>query len=110
MRSPRRLNAATRTLLATLIIGAAGLPLPSASGGALQLVDDAGVVHLTNVPADPRYRGLRGATGTDSRWLRLPVRPRRDHSVDIREISHQTAVSAAPLEAVGRTTAGFDPP
>ncbi len=109
MRSPRRLNTATRTLLATLIIGAAGLPLPSASGGALQLVDDAGVVHLTNVPADPRYRGLRGATGTDSGWLRLPVRPRREHSVDIREISQQYGVSAGLVEAVVRTESGFDP-
>src|SRR5258708_40345084 len=92
MRSPRRLNAATRTLRATLIIGSAGLPLPSASGGALQLVDDAGVVHLTNAPADPRYRGVRGHPGTDSGRLRLPVRPRREHSAAIRATSHPYAV------------------
>src|SRR5258705_4075662 len=97
MRSPRRLNAATRTLLATLIIGAAGLPLPSASGGALQLVDDAGVVHLTNVPADPRYRGLRGATGTDSGWVRLPVRPRPEHSVVILRFSQPYGLTAGAV-------------
>ena len=83
MKAPRRLNAATRALLATLVVGAAGLPIPPATGGALQLVDDAGVVHLTNVPADPRYRGLRGATGTASGWLRLPDRSRGQHTIDI---------------------------
>jgi soluble lytic murein transglycosylase len=109
MRSPRRLKSATRTLLATLIVGVAGLPIPPASGGALQLVDDAGVVHFTNVPADPRYRGLRGATGTDSGWLRLPDRSRPEHAADIREISRQHGVSAALVEAVVRTESGFDP-
>ncbi len=109
MGSPRTLNAATRTLLATLIMGAAGLPIPLASGGALQLVDDAGVVHLTNVPADPRYRGLRGATGTDSGWLRMPDRSRGEHAADIREISQQYGVSAGLVEAVVRTESGFDP-
>ena len=109
MKARRRLNAATRTLLATLIVGAAGLPIPPASGGALQLVDDAGVVHLTNVPADPRYRGLPGFTGTNSAWLRLPDRSRREHTADIREISDQYGVSAALVEAVVRTESGFDP-
>jgi soluble lytic murein transglycosylase len=96
-------------VLASLIVGVTGLPIPAASGGALHLVDDAGVVHLTNVPADPRYRGLRGATGADSGWLRLPGRSRPEHAADIREISQQYGVSAALVEAVVRTESGFDP-
>jgi len=96
-------------LLATLLVGAAALPLSAASAGALQLVDDAGVIHLTNVPADPRYRGLPGFTGTNSGWLRLPDRSRRTHTADIREISDQHGVSAALVEAVVRTESGFDP-
>jgi len=109
MKARRRLNAATRALLATLVVGAAGLPIPPATGGALQLVDDAGVVHLTNVPADPRYRGLRGATGTASGWLRLPDRSRGQHTIDIREISEHYGVSISLVEAVVRTESAFDP-
>ena len=72
--------------LATILVLAGGLLLAErsstarASEGALHLVDGEGVVHLTNVPADPRYRGLPGASGTASGWLRLPARGGRPYA------------------------------
>ena len=49
--------------IAALLL-AGGTPAASASDSALRLVDGDGVVHLTNVPADPRYRTMSGASGT----------------------------------------------
>ena len=37
-----------------------------------RMVDGAGRVHLTNAPADPRYRGLLIVSGTATGWLRRP--------------------------------------
>ena len=60
-----------------LLLLAAGTPAACASDSARRLVDTDGVVHLTNVPADPRYRGLPGASGT-SGGLAAAARARVD--------------------------------
>jgi soluble lytic murein transglycosylase len=73
------------------------------------VVDGDGVVHLTNAPADPRYRGLPGATGTSTGWLRLPERSRGDHAADIREISQRYGVSPILVRAIVRAESGFAP-
>jgi soluble lytic murein transglycosylase-like protein len=91
------------------ILLAAGTPIASASDTALRLVDADGVVHLTNVPADPRYRGLRGASGTGAGWLRLPARSWIRYAADIEAIAREHGVSPALIEAVVRTESGFDP-
>jgi hypothetical protein len=88
---------------------AGGLPIPSATGGTARVVDADGVVHFTNVPADPRYHGLPGAIGTASGWLRLSDRSRREHAADIQEISHRYGVSATLVRAIVRAESGFDP-
>ena len=85
-----------------------GASLASASDGAVRLVDRDGVVHLTNVPADPRYRGLPGASGTATGWLRLPARAGHRYAAEIREISREYGVSPGLVEAVVRTESGFD--
>jgi soluble lytic murein transglycosylase-like protein len=94
--------------IAALLL-AGGTPAASASDGALRLVDPDGVVHLTNVPADPRYRGLPGASGTSVGWLRLPAHSWTRYAADIQEIAREHGVSAALIEAVVRTESGFDP-
>jgi soluble lytic murein transglycosylase len=86
-----------------------GLPIPSASAGTARVIDGDGVVHWTNVPADPRYRGLPGSTGTSAGWLRLPDRARREHAADIQEISRRFGVSPTLVRAIVRAESGFDP-
>jgi len=93
--------------VASPILGA--LPIPSATAGTARVIDADGVVHWTNVPADPRYRGLPDATGTSTGWLRLPARTRRDHAADIHEISQRFGVSPTLVRAIVRAESAFDP-
>jgi soluble lytic murein transglycosylase-like protein len=82
---------------------------PAAADSASRLVGADGVVHFTNVPADPRYRSLASASGTSAGWLRLSTRPWTRYAVDIQEIAGEYGVSAALVEAVVCTESGFDP-
>jgi soluble lytic murein transglycosylase-like protein len=91
------------------VLLAGGTSAASASDNALRLIDPDGVVHLTNVPADPRYQGLPGASGTGAGWLRLPARAWTRYAADIQEIARQYGVSPALIEAVARTESRFDP-
>ena len=100
---------AGRLLLAAVVLAAGGLPIPVVSAGAIRLVDGDGVLHLTNVPTDPRYRGQPGSTGIAS--VRVPPTDRSAsrYAAEIQEISGRYGVSAALVEAVVRTESGFDP-
>jgi soluble lytic murein transglycosylase-like protein len=109
MRGRLSMKAAARTLVATAVLVAGGTAAVFASDGACRLVDVEGVVHLTNVPADPRYRRLPGASGTSSGWLRMPERRSAQYIEDIHTISRQYGVSPALVEAVVRMESGFDP-
>ena len=101
------LRLVTASIAALLL--AAGTPAACASDSARRLVDTDGVVHLTNVPADPRYRGLPGASGTSAAWRRLPARAWARYSADIRQIAREHGVSPGLIEAVVATESGFDP-
>jgi soluble lytic murein transglycosylase-like protein len=81
--------------------------LSAASAQALRLVDEDGVVHLTNVPGDPRYRGL--VSGTTAGWLRLSARAPGRYAHEIREIASQYNVDPVLVEAVVRAESAFDP-
>ena len=94
-------------VVASSIVG--GLPIPAATAGTARVIDADGVVHWTNVPADPRYRGLPGTTGTGTGWLRLPGHSRRDHTADIHEISQRFGVNPTLVRAIVRAESGFDP-
>ncbi len=108
MRPSRGGQIAARLLLGvTLVAGGASSALGAEP--ARRLVDSDGVVHVTNVPGDPRYRELPGASGTAAGWLRLGERPWGRYAVEIQEISRQHGVSAALVEAVVRAESGFDP-
>lgn len=109
MRGRRSVNAAARTLVAAVVLVAGGTVPTFASDGAHRLVDAEGVLHFTNVPADPRYRGLPGASGTRSGWLRMPERRAARYVEDIHTISRQFGVSTALVEAIVRVESGFDP-
>ncbi len=93
------------SIAALLLAGGA----PAAADSSLRLLDPDGVVHITNVPADPRYRGLSVASGTRAGWLRLPARAWTRYAADIQEIAREHGVSPALIEAVARTESGFDP-
>ena len=94
------LNRCAASIAALLL--AAGVSTASASDSASRLIDGDGVLHLTNVPGDPRYRGLPGASGTTSGWLRLPARSWTRYAADIREIAREHGVSRSEERRVGK--------
>ena len=106
MRTPRAVSLTATMALATVLLGA---PPASASDRARHRVDGDGVVHLTNGPADPRYRGLPGATGTTTGWLRLPTRSLPRYAAEIQEIAREHGVNPGLITAVMRTESGVDP-
>jgi general secretion pathway protein E len=96
--------------IAALLL-AAGVSTASGSDSVSRRIDGGGVLYLTNVPGDPRYRGVPeiGTSGTTSGWLRLAARSRTRYAADIHEIAREHGVSPALIEAVIRTESGFDP-
>lgn len=97
-------------VLFILALAACGASSALASEPARRLVDSDGVVHVTNVPSDPRYRGLPGASsGTTAGWLRLRSQPWGRYAAEIQEVSTQQGVSPTLVEAVIRAESGFDP-
>lgn len=82
---------------------------PPAFAGAFRLIDGNGVVHLTNAPTDPRYRGLPSVSGTASGWLRLPESSRGLYGNEIRQISGRYGVDPTLVEAVIRAESAFNP-
>ena len=105
----RLLDMVTRVALAAVILLAGSPAVPSASAGAARLVDGEGVVHFTNVPGDPRYRGLPGASGTAFGWFSKFDYPWGHYAKEIREISLQYDVDPALVQAVIRVESGFNP-
>lgn len=92
-----------------MVLALLGAPPGFAADTACPIVDADGVIHLTNVPADPRYRGLPGATSTTTGWLRLPARSLPRYVAEIQEIARAHGVSPGLITAVVRTESGFDP-
>jgi hypothetical protein len=74
-----------------------------------RLIDGAGVVHLTNAPTDPRYRGLPSVSGTTTGWLRLSEASRSQYASEIREISSRHGVDPTLVESVIRAESAFNP-
>ena len=83
----------------------------AAAEGAYRLVDDDGVIHITDAPNDPRYRPVSGFSGTVSGWLRLPQGARFSSafSEEIRETAVRYGVNPALVEAVIRIESAFNP-
>jgi len=85
-------------------------PLTSvAAAQALRLVDADGVVHVTNLPTDPRYRGAAGGSANTQDSFRRSAREPRRYAEVIREISRQYDVDPTLVAAVIRAESAFDP-
>ena len=74
-----------------------------------RLVETDGVVHLTNAPTDPRYRGLPGGSGSGTGWLRMSETARNQYATEIREISSRHGVDPNLVESVIRAESAFNP-
>jgi soluble lytic murein transglycosylase-like protein len=80
-----------------------------AAAQALRLVDADGVVHVTNLPTDPRYRGVAGGSANTQDSFRRSAREPRQYTELIREISHQHDVDPTLVAAVIQAESAFDP-
>ena len=101
-------------MLIKQILGAAAglvvlLWVASAEADNYRLVDGNGVVHLTNAPNDPRYRGMPVVSGTATGWLRMPETSQHQFASDIREISMRHGVDPRLVESVIRAESAFNP-
>jgi soluble lytic murein transglycosylase-like protein len=84
--------------------------VPPALADTYRLVDSSGVVHFTNAPADPRYRGLPVTTsGSSTGWLRMTETSRSQYATEIREISARYGVDPVLVESVIRAESAFNP-
>ena len=81
----------------------------SADADSYRMVETDGVVHLTNAPTDPRYRGLPGSSGTATGWLRMSEAARGQYATEIREISTRHGVDPTLVESVIRAESAFNP-
>lgn len=104
----------SRIVLSALVVAALcglGSVSGAAAEGAYRLVDDEGVIHITDAPSDPRYRPIGGFSGTNAGWLRVPPRVQAGSafSEEIRETAMRYGVNPALVEAVIRMESAFNP-
>jgi len=105
----RPFEMATRALLTVAMCVAVPPAIHLASAGAARLIDRDGIVHFTNVPDDPRYRGVRSTSGTALGWFSRSDFPWGQYAKDIREISLQHDVDPLLVQAVVRVESAFNP-
>jgi len=86
-----------------------GLDGGSVFAASFRLVDQDGVVHLTNAPTDPRYQRQSDESGTASGWLRVPEHQLNRYAVEIRQAAERYGVEARLVEAVIGVESGFNP-
>ena len=99
-----------RGVVAFLAVVAGLVAVPGAQAAdSYRMVDGSGGVHLTNAPADPRYRGLPVVSGTATGWLRMTETSHTQYATEIREISARHGVDAALVESVIRAESAFNP-
>jgi soluble lytic murein transglycosylase len=99
----------TNRVLAVAVGAVIALWVGEAEADSYRLVDDNGVVHLTNAPTDPRYRGLPIVSGTSTGWLRMTETSHHQFTADIREISLRHGVDPRLVESVIRAESAFNP-
>ncbi len=98
-----------RSFLAILLAFGTLWGATPAFASSFRFVDEDGVVHFTNAPADPRYRRFSDSTGTGAEWLRLPGGVSGRYADLIREAASRYGVDPGLVEAVVRMESGFDP-
>jgi hypothetical protein len=93
-----------------VVVAVAGVFWASAaSAESYRLIDSDGVVHLTNAPTDPRYRGLPAVSGSATGWLRMSETSHTQYASEIREISARHGVDPTLVESVIRAESAFNP-
>lgn len=82
-----------------------------AAEGAYRLVDEEGIVHITDTPNNPSFRPIAGFSGTASGWLRVPsgTQVGSAFSREIREAAERHGINPALVEAVIRIESAFNP-
>lgn len=106
--SPQR--GVLRVALATLVLPlAVWWNVPYALAGAFCVVDEDGVIHVTNTPADPRYRGLPALSGTTSGSFRFPSRVRDSYDELIQEVSARYRVDPVLVKSMIHAESAFNP-
>jgi hypothetical protein len=98
-----------RGVLAFMAVLVGLVAVPGAQADTFRMVDSSGGVHLTNAPADPRYRGLRVASGTSTGWLRMSETSHNQYATEIREISARHGVDPILVQSVIRAESAFNP-
>jgi hypothetical protein len=98
----------TKAVLAGAVILATVVWTANAEAENYRLIDGTGVVHLTNAPTDPRYRGLPVVSGTSTGWLRMTETSHHQFASDIREISSRHGVDPQLVESVIRAESAFN--
>jgi soluble lytic murein transglycosylase-like protein len=113
LRANRALRYVRDAVVARLLIFvmAACWSVSPALAGPFRLIDEDGVIHLTDTPNDTRYQALPGYTGTASGWLKVPENVQRAPAFaqEIRETAERYGVSHALVEAVIRAESAFNP-
>jgi len=99
------MRASTAGLLVVLGLVAGSSPVLAS---AFKLVDEDGVVHFTNAPADPRYRRAVGLIGAETERYRPPEHPNR-YAFEIREVASRYGIDVRLVEAVIWVESMFDP-
>jgi soluble lytic murein transglycosylase-like protein len=104
----------SRIAFSALVVGwlcGFGSVSEAAAEGAYRLVDDEGVIHITDAPNDPRYRPIGGFSGTSAGWLRVPARAQvgSAFSEQIRDTATRYGVDPTLVEAVIRMESAFNP-
>lgn len=83
--------------------------ISEAQADTYRMVDSSGGVHLTNAPADPRYRGLPAVSGTATGWLRMTETSHSQYASEIKEAAARHGVDATLVESVIRAESAFNP-
>jgi hypothetical protein len=99
----------TKRALIVVAVLTGAIVVSPAQADTYRLVDGSGVVHLTNAPADPRYRGLPVTSGSATGWLRMTEMSRSLYAAEIREASTRHGVDPALVESVIRAESAFNP-
>jgi soluble lytic murein transglycosylase-like protein len=96
--------ATVRGLLAALLLLALATP---AAAALYSFVDEQGVTHYTNVPSDPRYRKVPGATPPPQARSSSGV-PAEKYETEIERCADSHGVDGALVKAVIKAESNFD--
>lgn len=98
-----------RSLVGLLLVCGALYGTPPVFASSFRLVDEEGVVHFTNAPADPRYQRSSPASSKGAEWLSVPEGIPGRYVALISEAATRYGVNSGLVEAVIRMESGFDP-